>query len=319
VKGIMFVKEGQAALIDEEMPVCTDDTMLLRTLYSGLSNGTERSFLVGGNYGAGSPYPKRIAYQQVSEVVACGSQINRFSVGDIVFVGTSSGHVEFRLARESDLIVKLPDGFDLEAGALMGVAAVSYHDAKRGRTAVGDNALVIGDGLIGQFAAQSAKVLGATVTLAGHHASRLDAARVLGIEQVFDTSDPDGQAKVRALAPYSVVFECSCGDVMDLVIGRPGQPGLIGRRSRARVVMVAGRFEVAYNFNAAGAAEVDIIHTQHFDQDDLEELVQHVIEGRIGIRPLIQDVIPLADAVSVFDTLRDSKSELFGTVFKMTE
>jgi hypothetical protein len=80
MKGIKFVEEGQAALIDEEMPVCTDDTMLLRTLYSGLSNGTERNFLVGGNYGAGRPYPKRIAYQQVSEVIACGTAITRFAV-----------------------------------------------------------------------------------------------------------------------------------------------------------------------------------------------------------------------------------------------
>lgn len=317
MKGIMFVERDRTELIDEEMPVCTPDTMVLKVLYSGLSNGTERSFLVGGNYGHGSPYPKRIAYQQVCEVVECGEKISRFAPGDLVFNGKSSGHVEYRLAQESDLMVKLPDGFDLEAGALMGVAAVSYHDAKRGRTTKGDNALVLGDGLIGQFAAQAAKVLGADVTIAGHHTSRLEAAEALGIGTVIDNSIDAGEDAVREGAPYSIVFECSGGDVMNTIIGLAGKPGLIGRRSRARVVMVAGRFDVSYNFNAAGAAEVDILHTQHFDQEDLEELVDHVANGRIGIRPLIKEVVLLEDAVPVFDRLRDDPRSLFGTIFKM--
>lgn len=319
MKGVMFVAEGRAELIDEPMPVCTDETMLLRTLFSGLSNGTERSFLCGGNYGHGRPYPKRIAYQQVSEVVECGSSIEAFAPGDVVFIGTSGGHCEFRLAKETDLIVKLPAGFDLEAGALMGVAAVSYHDAKRGRTAEGDRALVLGDGLIGQFAAQAANVLRAEVTLAGHHDDRLEAARACGIEAAVNNVSDEARDWVSAGAPYDVVFECSGGDVMDTIIGVPGSPGLVGRRSRARVVMVAGRFDVTYNFNAAGAAEVDIIHTQHFDQEDLDELVAHVGEGSIAIRPLIRDVVPLSDAVEVFDRLRDDPRSLFGTVFKVGE
>lgn len=63
MKGIMFVSQGQAQLIDEPVPTCTSDTMLVRTIYSGLSNGTERSFLMGGPYSA--PWPTRIAYQHV--------------------------------------------------------------------------------------------------------------------------------------------------------------------------------------------------------------------------------------------------------------
>jgi hypothetical protein len=52
----MFVEQGRAAIVEEEMPVCGSDTVLLRTLYSGVSLGTERMFLVGGNYGGNSPY-----------------------------------------------------------------------------------------------------------------------------------------------------------------------------------------------------------------------------------------------------------------------
>ena len=38
-----------------------------------------------------------------------------------------------------------------------------------------------------------------------------------------------------------------------------------------------------------------------------------------GRSSLIKDVIPLSDAARVFNTLRDKKSALFGTVFRMTE
>ena len=48
MKGIMFTAKGVAEIIDEPEPTCGDDEVLLKTLYSGLSNGTERSLLVGG-------------------------------------------------------------------------------------------------------------------------------------------------------------------------------------------------------------------------------------------------------------------------------
>jgi threonine dehydrogenase-like Zn-dependent dehydrogenase len=103
--------------------------------------------------------------------------------------------------------------------------------------------------------------------------------------------------------------------VLDRIIGVPGEPGLIGRRSRARLVMVAGRFDVSYNFNMAGRAEIDILHTQHFDAVDLEAVLRRVVDGEIRLRPLIRDVVPLEEAPRIYDTLRDEPSALLGTVF----
>ncbi|MBD3239620.1 MAG: hypothetical protein GF331_03475 [Chitinivibrionales bacterium] len=76
MKRISFVKKGVAAIVDEPIPACAPDTMLLRTRYSAVSNGTERNQLLGGNYnGAGFPfYP---GYQNVAEVVECGEDAVR--------------------------------------------------------------------------------------------------------------------------------------------------------------------------------------------------------------------------------------------------
>ena len=198
MKGVMFVEKGQTAFIDEPKPQCRSDTMLVQTLYSGLSNGTERSFLVGGNYGAGLAWPKRLAYQHVSKVITCGSDIIRFQVGDIVFSSTFPGHVEFHLLRESDLVIKLASDFDLVSATMLGVASVSFHDVQRARVNVRDRVLVLGDGLIGIFAAQAARAMGAHVVLAGHHDDRLLVARNVGIDAVINNSTNSGEMSVAA-------------------------------------------------------------------------------------------------------------------------
>ncbi|MDF1514847.1 MAG: zinc-binding dehydrogenase [Anaerolineae bacterium] len=319
MKGLMFIKPGQAELTNDPMPAVMPDTMLVRTLYSGLSNGTERSFLVGGNYGAGQPWPKRLAYQHVSRVVECGSQISRYQVGDVVFSSTFPGHVAYHVLRESDLVVRLPEGMDPISATMLGVASVSFHDARRARITVSDRVLVLGDGLIGIFASQAARAMGAHVVLAGHHIDRLRVAHACGTDVVIDNSTNAGDEEVIQNGPYTAIFECSGGDVMDWIIGVPGKPGLIGRRSHVRLVMVAGRYDVSYNFNMAGNAEVDIIHTQHFDQSDLENVVRLVTRGTIALKPVIRDVVPIDEAVDIFDTLRDNPRKLPGTVFSFPE
>jgi threonine dehydrogenase-like Zn-dependent dehydrogenase len=212
--------------------------------------------------------------------------------------------------------VKLPDGFDLLAASLLGVASVAYHDARRAKVRSGDKVLVIGAGLIGQFAAQAARLMGADwVAVAGHHDDRLAAAAARGADRVFNSATSAGLTEAEKLSPYSVVLECSGGDVLDWIIGTPGRPGLIGVRSQARLVLVGGRFEVTYDFNMAGRAEVDILHTQHFDQADLVTVVDHAVAGRIQLRPLIRDVVPLAEAPALYQRLRDDPASLLGVVF----
>jgi 2-desacetyl-2-hydroxyethyl bacteriochlorophyllide A dehydrogenase len=313
MKGITFIAKGKAALIKEEKPACRNNTVLLKTLYSGLSNGTERNVMMGGNYHGGN-WPDRCAYQKVSEVIECGPGITRFKPGDIVFTGILTGHVEYHLAQESDLIIGLPVGFDLEAAALLGVAAVPFHDARRAGVCPSDNVLVFGAGLIGQLAAQAARVMGAVVTVADVDQERLELARKLGADAVVNPASGEGRWILQQKKPYSVVFECSGADVLGGIIGTNWGNGLIGHR--ARVVMVAGRYDVHYHSNAAQGAEVAVLHANHFDQDDLNQVVDLTGRGLIKIRPLIRDIVPVAEAVAVYETLRDNPGRLLGTVFR---
>ena len=311
-RGIMFVSKGKAEFIEEPMVACDTESMLLQTLYSGLSNGTERNVLLGGNYGGS--WPSRCGYQCVSRVIEVGARISGFHAGDIVYTGTFPGHVPYHTARETDLIIKLPGDIDLRHAALFGVATVPIHDIRRANISIDDQVLVVGAGVVGQFAAQAARVVGANVTVVDLDDARLALARELGADTIINIGTAAGQAQLQANKPYSTVIECSGGDVLDMLIGGKSGAGVIGYR--ARVLIIAGRQDVCYNFNAGQNTEIAVLQAGHFTQIDLEHVLRLMRKGAIRIQPLLKDLVPIAEAIRIYDQLRDQPNTLLGTVFQ---
>lgn len=314
MRGIMFVERGKALLQDEPTPGLGAGQVLCRTIYTGLTNGTERNFLCGGNYG-GCSWPTRLGYQNVGKVLEVGEGVKGFDVGDVVFSGDLCNHVEYFSAPAGPgaLIVKLPENLDPKEAALFGVASVAMHDAQRAKVLLGEKALVVGAGLIGQFTAQCARLAGAEVTVVDLDSRRLQIADRLGAHQTVPVSPEGGWDRVGGYGPFDVVFEDSGAPVLDRVIGVGWGDGMV--KHRARVVMIAGRERVDYAFNAAQARELCILHAGHFEAGDLRLVCKLAAEGILKISPVIQDVVGIGGATSIYDRLRDDPSSLLGTVF----
>lgn len=307
MKGVMFTAKGVTEIIDEPKPECGDDEVLLKTLFSGLSNGTERSFLTGGAYG-GQKWPNRIGYLSVSEVVEKGNRITAYEPGDVVYTGTFPGHVAYHTAKESDLIIKVSPGLDSKAATMLGIAGVSYFNAARVGVCKDDEVLVTGSGGIGLMAVQAARAMGARVTLASRTAHRRELGIKMGADAAFD---PDKEAEaLRENGPYSALLECA-GVKIDSFM-EPGK-ALLARFARA--ALVAGRFRVDYHFLRASSLRISFYQSTHFDQPTLDKVTVLAAEGTLTPGDLIQDVVPIEDAVRVYDTLRDDPMSLGGTVF----
>ncbi|MAG37379.1 MAG: hypothetical protein CL878_14185 [Dehalococcoidia bacterium] len=89
--GIEFTGAGEAGLFALESPPRPGPTeLLVRTRFSGVTNGTERRGLMN-DFGT-THYPLRWGYQHVGLVEAMGEQVSAFSVGDTVFQGIQDGH-----------------------------------------------------------------------------------------------------------------------------------------------------------------------------------------------------------------------------------
>lgn len=317
MKGILFVGKGIAAVQDEPTPFFGPGKILCKTIYSGLTNGTERNVLTGGNYGGS--WPSRCGYQNVGRVLQVAPGVQGFHVGDVVFSANFSQHVQYFAAdapKEVDpnnLVVKLPEQIDPKHAALLGVAGVATHDVRRADVGLGDKVLVIGAGPIGQFTAQAAKAAGAAVTICDLNPHRLDIAAQLGIAGRVRVTGEQSWADLKAAGPFDAVFEDSGAMILDKVVGSGWGTGLLVPRGKA--VIIAGRKEVAYNFNAGQSCELTLLHAGHFERGDLLELLRLVVAGTIKIGPIIQDVVHYTQAPSVYDRLRDDPGSLMGTVF----
>ena len=317
---IWFTAKGKTEVLNDVTPVGGPGRVLVKTLFTGVTNGTERNVLTGGSYNGKLSYPGRCGYQNVGEVIEVGPGApGGWQVGDRVFSGCFHHHVglwEMQSGWISDLIVKLPAGIDLKHAALFGVASVAMHDVRRAEVKLGERVLVIGAGLIGQFAAQSARACGAVVTIVDRVPQRLALAKTLGADAAIDvTTSWDA---VAPNGPFDVVLETSgAKGVLDEVIGTGfgSARRLVSHRGRNRVVLIAGRDRVDYAFNAGQDTEVSMQHVGHFDRCDLESVVHLVANGTIKVGPLIQDVLPLSAAPAFYDRLRDDPASTFGTVF----
>ena len=303
-------KRRQKVLVDgwPEPEGPTGNEVKTETIYSGITNGTERNQLIGGNY---APKDEQLptggnGYQNVGRVIEVGPDVSELQVGDVLYM--SAIHAEYVVIAEDDLLIKLPDSIDRTEAALFGMTSVAMRTCRNTELKMGERVLIVGAGIIGQVAAQIATVMGARPTLCDINPNRLELAREIGAaETVLDVSD-DGWEK-------GVV-----DGTFDAVIDFAGVPGMEDQlisavRRRGRVIFIAGRGKVTYTFNLGQGQEIQLKQNSHFDRDDLENLCRLVDRGLVKIAPLIRDVVPVSEAKRIYDTLRDNPTELLGTVF----
>jgi len=320
MRGLMFVEKGKAVLQDEPTPVCGTGQILCQTIYSGLTNGTERNFLVGGNY-CGS-WPSRCGYQNVGRVVEVGVGVKDYAMDDTVFSGMFNQHCEYfavDVCRPAELyenlVIKLPPAVDPKHAALFGLASVALHDVRRANVKIGDRVLVVGAGPIGQFTAQAAAATGAVVTIVDLDAHRLDIARQCGVPNAVRITGDASWTELKQDGGFDIVFEDSGAPVLDHLLEGWG-PGIL--KWRGKLVVIAGRQRVDYGFNSGQGKELEINQAGHFFREDLAQLARFVAAGSIKIGLVIQDVVPFRDMVGIYDRLRDRPNSLFGTVFDWT-
>ena len=278
-----------------------------RTLYSGITNGTERNDLVGGNYAHEvDALPAVGGYQNVGEVIEVGSGVQDLNFGDLLYM--SQRHLEFCLEPEDRLHIKLPSEIKPEEAALFGVAGVAMRCCRNANLRVGDRMLVVGAGIVGQLVAQIAASVGAYVTLCDVDSRRLEIAEAIGVVDEIINVDGDSWDKHIPDGGFDVVLDAA--GVLDM------EDKLISAAKRHGTVMfIAGRFRVEFTFNRGQRQEITIKQNSHFDNSDLYHMCRFVSKGMIQIGPLIQDVLPVAEAHGIYSTLRDEPYKLLGTVF----
>ncbi|MDF2961397.1 MAG: L-idonate 5-dehydrogenase [Paenibacillus sp.] len=220
-KAVVFTDRLQVEYKTVDIPDPGDQDVVVEVLHSWISIGTESSYLRGERiqgevpYQAGDPWPFPIVagYQKTGIVRTVGKDVRHVKAGDRVFVSSSrvsgmfslsGGHINPAVAHANQ-VWKLPEGASEAAFSGMVLTQVGFNCGTRPPVVQGDTAVVIGDGLVGHWTAQTLAHRGARVIMLGRHASRL--AYLNPGVQGIDINNVDFNEVLRSYGSLSVVVD----------------------------------------------------------------------------------------------------------------
>ncbi|MAE61849.1 MAG: hypothetical protein CMJ49_10905 [Planctomycetaceae bacterium] len=197
----------RAELIDRPIPRIADDQVLIRVHYSGVSIGTEMWNAHGRRKDYGD-VPFVNGYQVTGEIESLGNNVDGFNVGDLVACFVSGAHAQYAVGR-TEYLHKLADPAIAKTASLFVPPAVAANGLNMTGLNCGDAVLIIGQGLIGQAAAQLCRLRGAHVLASDIQPDRLELSRQYCADDVIDARSAPTceQLKQRDIGRIDMVIE----------------------------------------------------------------------------------------------------------------
>ncbi|MFE9674452.1 bi-domain-containing oxidoreductase [Streptomyces sp. NPDC006259] len=366
-------KSGELTLLDVPVPGCKPDGVLVRSAYSLISTGTElmkvseagMSMLgkarsrpdqvakvvqsVAAN-GVPATYRKvmgkldsytPLGYSLCGVVEQVGTGIDDVKVGDLVACAGNEHalHAEVNWVPKN-LYARVPDGLAPRHAAFGTVGSIALQGVRRGESQLGEVALVIGLGLIGQLVVQLLAASGVLVVGADPDPARCDLAERLGAAACGDPA---------SAAVETAVAELTGGHGVDQVYlaagGGSNQPVELAARlsrDRGRVVDI-GKCRLDLPWNAYYEKELDVRFSRSYgpgrydpayelegrdypigyvrwtERRNLACFLDLVARGRVDVEPLVSRIADFDDAVETYRSLKDGDLKAVAVLFRYPE
>lgn len=345
-KAIVFPKPHEVAFREFDLPPCGPDEIVAETLYSFVSPGTELRVWAGTHESAGK-FPLVPGYSWVGRVIEIGRDLTGWDEGQLVtgrnplpidgITQLWGGQASHHRATESGYgaaALKLPENADPWDYVTVETSAISWRGVSSAFPAAGETAVVIGQGLIGAYAARWLLMLDARVIVTDLEASRLDRARGWGAAAAVDGSAPDVQEQIFS----------HCEDGADIVIEASGSTA--GARLAAsilrqpaaqrgndgypleelhtdahywpRLVYQASAYE-NMELPPRGLSEgegVLLLAPADRRVDDRLAVIEHIRRGKLPVAEIVDRPTPVDDAPQAYRLLRDHPAEASAVAFQ---
>jgi len=289
MKAIVQETYGSADVLelrDVDQPTAGAGEVLLRVHAAGVSRGDVHlmqgePYLVRAAVGLRRPRNRVPGLDVAGTVVAIGSDVTRFAVGDEVFGIARGSFAEYAVGREDKLAHK-PSALTFAQAAAMpvsGLTALRALDAAR--VQAGQTVLVVGaSGGVGTYAVQLAVASGATVTGVAS-AAKAQLVRDLGAADVIDYAHEDFADGSRT---FDVVLDI--GGVTPIprlrrALTRTGTLVIVGGENGATWSPGMGRQLHAMLLNPFVSQRLTmVLNKEHFS--GLERLAAYAVDGRLA-------------------------------------
>ena len=344
MKAIRFMDPGVIEYSEIPQPEIRDDEVLAQIAYAGFC-ATDIELLTGemihiknGN----NKYPIIPGHEWSGTVVAVGKNVRDFKVGDRVTSDVSLGCGECENCRQGHYnlcpnrevvgsyrnrqgvfaqyvaipqrhLYHIPEGLSLEEAALAEPAATAMYAVTKAQIPAGAQVLVIGDGPIGQLAAQLANIAGASrVIMAGSWDEKLAIARECGIHETINYHNEDVIQRARELTEGGpeIVIETSGSNVALNMAVQALKP-------TGRIVAVSwyngANVDVAMNtLIVKDAALIGSLASPN----SFTPVLRYMVEGKLKVKPLITHIKRLEDFQNVIEMIRAKKEMRIKILFQ---
>lgn len=190
-------------------------------------------------------------------------------------------------------LVKLPDMFSLEFGAMIEPAAVGTHAVSRAGDLAGKNVVVSGAGAIGNLVAQFAQAVGARrVLITDVSDYRLEVARRCGIADTLNVarmSLKEAAETVFGGEGFQVGFEVagvesSVRSLMECI-----------EKGSTIVIVAVFAKDPALSMFHLGEHELTLVGTMMYRHEDYLDAVEKIAAGSIRLEPLVTNRFAFAE------------------------
>jgi 3-hydroxyethyl bacteriochlorophyllide a dehydrogenase len=326
-KAVVFKKPLKVSLEEISIPEPQAGEILFRTIYSGISPGTETRMLKGSANNTENMFPFIPGYSTVGAVIKKGRGVS-LALGDRVYsVGCDfykkevnsgwGGHLEYAVVNEKD-VVRLPKNIDPIAATLSVVAAVGYHGALRCGPVKGKTVGVVGQGPVGFFCAQFLQQRGAAVVALDLHDIRLKAARAAGIKRVINTSKGGLEGALKKQYPEGL-------DIVVEVTGIPAMVKEAGKILKARVaggpypllvLLASYSGDICLDYLFAFQKEPNILPCRNPTPAERQKVLRMIARNQVNTKALKGEVFDPKDAPAAYDRVMNHKDTILTAVFK---
>ena len=331
IQHLVVVEPGRIEVQEQELDESLKpNEALVETEYTIVSAGTEGAGFTGlvkeMPFGDGGQYPRTTGYGHLGRVLSVGSGVSMCKPGDLVLsFSRHASLVKADAGRMALPVSKEAAGQHLVFARMAGVSMAALRSAT---VQPGDTVLVIGMGLVGNFAAQLFQQAGAEVMAADLAQFRLDKARACGIGKTVNAAKVNLEEAVKewtgGRGAHVVVEAIGRSEVIAqavMLTRRYGEVILLGS-PRAKAVFDATPMLLRLHLEAIrmiGALEWRWPQHETERTRDLTAnyrmLAEWIAKGRLQVAPLLTHLASPAQCQQIYDGLTGNKEEFLGAVF----
>ena len=331
-RNIIFTKKDTAELVEKPMPEVGPGQVRVKLVRSTVSSGTERANVTGCNVvsiwdppDAPVVWPRQSGYSSSGVVDAVGEGVASVKPGDRVAMSWTL-HSEYIVVPE-DRVYRLPDSVSFEEGALAHIATFPMAAIRKCGLELGESAIVMGQGILGQLAVMLLKCAGATPVIAADPvAAKREQALKIGADYAFDPTAPDFREQVLAVCPLEekgiyrgphasgvkVAIEVTgvgagLNSVLD-VMAPMGRVALLGCTRDSNFTIdyyhkVHGRGVALFGAHTWARPAAESSRGLFTHRDDAQTFLRLLALGRLSVAGYVADVRSPADCGTVYAEL----------------